>query len=127
MRYLGYEDILASFLRATGMKEEEFRHISLIETAEAFVLSHLNIEPEQLNDMQKILCEQAAAAVAVYDYCFELCLKERPVMSENGEVSIKCGCGADALAAAKERRDDALSRLVKAKIGAPESFAFLMV
>ncbi len=127
MKYLDYEKVLAAFLRTTGISENEFRHSLLIENAEIFVISHLSVPPEQLTAEQLSLCEQAAAAVAVYDYTFELCLKRVPVMSENGEVTMKTLADRADLAAVRELRRDSLNRLVTAGIGSSESFAFIKV
>lgn len=126
MNYLNYDGVLAQFLRITGMRAEDFSHISLLENAENYVISHLSVTPETLTEDRLSACEYAAAAVAVYDYAFELCLKERRVMSDTGEVSAERADGS-LIDTARAMREDALRQLAALGIAEHGGFAFMGV
>lgn len=126
MKILDHDKVLAHFLRMTGMEAEDFSHAALFDNAESFLLSHLNVSGESLDAGQTALCEYAAAAVAVYDHAFELCLRERRVMSETGEVVLKRE-DRSALETAAELRQNAMRLLASAGIADIGDFAFMGV
>lgn len=126
MKYLNYDRIKSRFLAFTGSEAGKSVAAQLFDDAEEFVLEHLNVSPEQLDEGQKSLCEYAAAAVAVYDHSVMLSIAERPVMSKHGEVSI-AAADSSVLSAASELRKEALERLSAAGLTEPHGFAFIGV
>lgn len=126
MKYLDHDRVLEQFLRITGMRAEDFSHTALLENAEGYVISHLCASADQLDDSGRAYCEYAAAAVAVYDYAFELCLKEKRVMSETGEVALKREDGG-LLETAAELRANALRQLEQCGLAEYGDFAFIGV
>ncbi|MCD8095929.1 MAG: hypothetical protein LUE12_07360 [Ruminococcus sp.] len=126
MQYLSFDNVKEIFLRTTGVSEDDFEHSQLLENAEDFVLSHLSVSYDELTSVQVSLCEYAAAAVAVYDYSFELYLRQQAVMSESGEVTLT---RADKyqLEASGRMRSNALKQLYCAEIAEPKDFAFIKI
>ena len=123
MEYLDYENIVSEFLRITGLKQEQFEQESLISSGTAAVMFMLKVSADELTEFQRGLCEYAAAAVAAYRFAAEKCLTERPVMSENGEVSLS-PCDIKAVQAAREVRERALRLLCTAGIADYGDFSF---
>lgn len=126
MNYFNYDGVAENFMRITGISANDFAHSALLENAADYVVTHLSVSPESLNENQLLLCEYAAAAVAVYDYAFELCLKDRPVMSENGNVTLR-NEDSSLLEKARLLRSEALNRLSAADLTEPQNFAFMGV
>jgi hypothetical protein len=113
-------------MRITGMAASDFSQSAILENAADYIVSHLSVSPDTLNDRQLSLCEYAAAAVAVYDYSFELCIKKLPVMSENGEVSVQREDSA-LIDKARILRKNALDGLAAAGLSQLSDFAFMGV
>jgi hypothetical protein len=110
----------------TGITAEEFSHSALICTGADYVIEHLLKSPEELDDGEKALCEYAAATAAVYDYSFELCIKQTRVMSGEGTVSLQRADRA-VRDSAYAMRCAAFSRLAAAGLIRARDFAFMGV
>lgn len=126
MKYLDYDKTLNQFLRMTGIPMIEFSYADLLDTAEEYVISHLSESAENLSEIQLSACEYAAAAVAAYDYAFEVCLKDRRVMSDTGEVSLQKE-NRELIKTASELKKNALKQLTFFGIAELDDFAFLGV
>lgn len=126
MEYLNYDRVKNRFLSVSGAHGEDFSDVGIFDIAEQYVLSRITVPPEKLDERGLKLCENAAAAVAVYDRCISLCLAERPVMSETGEVSVKCR-DSGIISRAEQLRREAFIQLSAAGLAAPYDFAFMGV
>lgn len=126
MEYLDYDRTVSQFLRITGTSGGEFEHSALIENGIGAVVSRLKKDPAELDGEQLRHCEYAAAAVAAYEYAAEQCMKERPVMSENGSVSIRTG-SLDAVKAAREIKRQAIDLLCVLGLADRGDFIFTAV
>ena len=126
MEYLDYENMVEQFLRITGLSSEDFQQEALIGSGAAAVMARLTVSSDQLTDFQRGLCEYAAAAVAAYRFVSEKCLRERPVMSENGRVSFS-PCDLEAVKAARELKEQAVRLLCTAGIAEYGDFMFTAV
>lgn len=126
MEYFDYDRVKQRFLSVTGMPADDFPEGSIFDNAEQFLLSHLTADPAALTQPQLRLCENAVAAVAVYDCCMTARLARRPVMSENGMVTAQRGTK-DITDAARAFRSDAFGQLTAAGLAQPVDFAFMGV
>ena len=81
-------DVIEMFCKITGVPAEDLPYGQLILNGIKLVRSRLCV-PESDIDVTGIrCCEFAAAASAAYEYACIKAAEERPVMSENGRVSI---------------------------------------
>lgn len=126
MEYLNFDRVRSRFLSVSGARGEDHSDVGVFDLAEEYVLGRINIPPEQLDGRGLKLCENAAAAVAVYDRCIALCLAERPVMSETGEVSVEYR-DSRIISHAEQLVRDAFIALSAAGLAAPYDFAFMGV
>ena len=126
MEYLNYDRVKRRFLSVIGMPAEDFDEDRLFDMAEQYVVSHLTADITTLGSRELTLCENAAAAVAVYDYTLTRCLARRPVMSENGTVSAQRE-DYSIMSAASQLRREAFGQLAASSLADLTDFAFVGV
>lgn len=126
MEYLDHDRTVSQFLRMTGISGCEFEHEALIENGASAVITRLRKDPSELEEDQLRKCEYAAAAIAAYEFAAEQCMKETPVMNENGKVSIRLG-SVEAVRAAREIKRQAIDMLCLLGLAERGDFLFTAV
>lgn len=81
---LNLQNIKDDFLKITKLSQQEFELIHIIENAKRYV--EKRIVPEDLSASEKIACEYAASAHAVYEYTLQNQLSEKIVLSAEGKA-----------------------------------------
>ena len=117
--------VIQMFCDITGVAPEDFDYGQLVTNGETLVLSRLSVPESDIDATGILCCEFAAAASAAYEYACIKAAEELPVMSENGEASIRRGFP-ELVTDMKKLRDSAFEVLAAAGLTGG-GFAFVAV
>lgn len=84
MPLLNTQNIKSDFITITGLSENDFKYLSVIENAKRYV--EARIIPEALTPAEISGCEYAACAHAVYEYALQQIISDSIIISQVGKA-----------------------------------------